>query len=158
MQVKNLLDLVKVIQAGVEEFYGLHAVAESGHIGYGRLTGPSPLEKELGMDLFGVALKLYSPTQQLLMTRSVGWEFKTGEGVRLAGELRGGKGIGLSEDDEYEAARLGKRGELKRLTPETEIKSVKVHLDREASDDLLCHLRLHVKKTCPKVEVLLQRR
>jgi hypothetical protein len=155
MKVKNLLDMVKVLQAGLGEFYGLEVgVAESEYVN-------SPVEKELGINLFGVALQVLSPTKQVTMTMMVGWEFHTGEGVHLSRGHRvyGGShvGLGLSQEDEYDPDPMSGRRKLKPLTLETDLQSVKVFFD-SGSDDLLCHLRPFVKKNLPKVEVLLERR
>jgi hypothetical protein len=73
MKVQNLPEMVKVIQAGIEEYYGLHVVVAPPFQPYMEET--KHLEKQLGMNLFWVVFNLFSPTGKMVQEKQFQWHF-----------------------------------------------------------------------------------
>jgi hypothetical protein len=142
MLVKSLPEMVKTLQAGVEEYYGLHATHQPPH----KSEYDPPLmrlENRLGMNLFWAAFIVHSPTGKQMMRKEFQWDFVLADGNRVH---RNGK----TRDRGYMHEDYG-------IDTETELQSVEVSC-QAADDDFLCFLRPFVKQRMPKVNVSLGRR
>jgi hypothetical protein len=140
MKVQHLPEMARVLQAGIEEYYGLHATIAP------PLDSHDPeiklMERELKMNLFWLILNIHSPTGKQISSEEFQWHFILANGNHVHMQHGGGS---------------RQFGHCPELTPETEIQSVEV-VCRKADDDFLCFLRPYVKKKMPKVNVLLGRR
>jgi hypothetical protein len=135
MLVKNLPDVLKVVQGGIEEYFGLHVVQY-----LSRALG-TPLEKQLGINLTSATFVMHSPTGKAVMGIQVNWTFKT--------EEQGGRKWSWPGDGRDQCM----------LIPETELHDLEVRVQLghgQEQDDFLCFLRPYVKQTYPKVNVLLR--
>jgi hypothetical protein len=135
MLVKNLADVLKVVQGGIEEYFGLHVVLDPSN----RLN--TALEKGLGFPLTSAEFVMHSPTGKAVMGVNVSWTFKIQEEGNIFTPSPRRPDCGLTSETELYDLQI----------------TVRLGHGHE-QDDFLCYLRPHVKKAFPKVNVLLSAR
>lgn len=73
MKIKDIPEMVRTIQAGVEKYYGMKAVTESVPVKNNLYPEQASLEKKLGTNLFQATYVLASPAGKLLHKLWFSW-------------------------------------------------------------------------------------